>query len=63
MFAIKYQLYNQLAARCGFTTGSSAFYVSAGYRLRYFQLDVVGSVHPQLGFTPGLLLTFNRSEK
>jgi hypothetical protein len=60
---MQYQLTDQLVAKGGFATGPSAFYISAGYRLRLFQLEVVTSVHPQLGITPGIMLTFNSDEE
>lgn len=53
---LQYRIARQLTAKGG-------FYISTGYRLQLFQLEVAASVHPQLGLTPGLMLTFNKSHE
>ena len=42
---------------------TSAFHIAAGYRLKDFTVEAIGSVHPQLGFSPALLLTYNAMDK
>jgi hypothetical protein len=50
-------------AAAGVSSGTAAFYIDAGYQLHDFNIQVIGSVHPQLGFSPALLLTYNAMGK
>lgn len=52
-----------LWAKAGINSRTAAFFVAAGYQLKYFTIEVVGSVHPQLGLSPALLLTYTAMDK
>ncbi len=52
-----------LVARVGFTSATSGYYFGGGVLFGNLRLDVVASVHPKLGITPGLLLIYNAKEK
>lgn len=53
---IQYNFDKQFFVRAGTSTGSTNSYVGAGISWSNFRLDVTGSYHPQIGFTPGLML-------
>ena len=53
---MQYQFMKQLFARAGISTVSSAAYGGVGVGFNNLRLDVSGSYHPQLGWSPGLLL-------
>jgi hypothetical protein len=57
--SIAYHITPKLWTKAGITSGSAAFFIAAGFWLQDFGLEAVGSVHPQLGFSPGLLLIYN----
>jgi hypothetical protein len=56
---VQYNFIKQFFVRAGTSTETSSSYVGAGISWKNFRLDVTGSYHPQLGFTPGLLLIIN----
>lgn len=56
---IQYQFMKQFFARAGISSASSAAYGGVGISWNNFRLDVSGSYHPQLGWSPGLLLIVN----
>ncbi|MCW3074432.1 MAG: hypothetical protein JWP69_1501 [Flaviaesturariibacter sp.] len=60
---MQYRFADKLFARGGFASATSAFYFGAGVSLSRFRLDVVTSVHPQLGLTPGIMLLYNGAKK
>jgi hypothetical protein len=56
---IQYQFIKQFFARAGISSATSAAYGGAGVSWNNFRLDISGSYHPQLGWSPGLLLIMN----
>lgn len=52
----QYNFEKQFFVRAGTSTGTTNSYVGAGISWNNMRLDVTGSYHPQLGFTPGLML-------
>lgn len=61
--SIQYRFTDRLLVRGGVETGSSLIFFGIGSRLQNFRLDVIASLHPQLGISPGLLLIFTKKEK
>jgi hypothetical protein len=53
---MQYQFAKQFFARAGFLTGTSALYAGAGISWKNIRVDIAANYHPQLGFTPGILL-------
>lgn len=53
---IQYRLAKQFFAKAGFISGSGTAYAGAGLGWKNFRVDVSSSYHPQLGFSPGILL-------
>ena len=58
--AIQYKLLQKLLVTGGIETANTALYVGAGYQLGFVQLDAVAHWHPQLGISPGVMLTFKK---
>ncbi|HUS00108.1 MAG TPA: hypothetical protein VMY77_00190, partial [Chitinophagaceae bacterium] len=56
---IQYNFMKQFFVRAGTSTETTNSYVGAGISWKSFLLDITGGYHPQLGFTPGLLLIVN----
>lgn len=56
---IQYQFMKQLFSRLGISSASSAAYGGVGISWGNLRLDISGSYHPQLGWSPGLLLIMN----
>ncbi|MBC7888846.1 MAG: hypothetical protein H7Z13_13290 [Ferruginibacter sp.] len=52
----QYQFMKQFFARAGISSASSAAYAGVGISWNNLRLDISGSYHPQLGWSPGLLL-------
>jgi hypothetical protein len=59
----QYQFVKQFFVRMGIATLTSNYYVGLGFRLKDFRLDIASSYHPQLGFSPGLLLLYEFGKK
>lgn len=59
----EYNFEKQFFIRAGTSTGTTNSYVGAGISWNKFRLDVTASYHPQLGFTPGLMLVFQFNNK
>ena len=55
---LQYKLNDIVAVRGGVETATASFYLGLGIWLQAFRLDAVATIHPQLGFTPGLMLTY-----
>lgn len=53
---IQYVLDNRFFARLGIATATSSPWIGAGWAWKQVRVDVTGTYHPQLGFTPGVLL-------
>ena len=60
---VQYRFMKQFFARIGVSSGSSIGYAGAGISWNHIRLDISGSYHPQLGFSPGLLLTMDFGDK
>lgn len=56
---IQYQFMKQFIVRAGFVSETGSAFAGAGLVWKNLRLDVSGSYHPQLGFTPGILLMTN----
>lgn len=55
----QYNLQQSVLLRAGISTGTNNSFAGVGLRIGQLRLDVNASYHPQLGFTPGLLLLYN----
>ncbi len=62
---VQYNFAKQFFARAGFVSETGSGFAGFGVGFGNLRLDVSGSYHPQLGFSPGLLLivNFKGSEK
>jgi Type IX secretion system membrane protein PorP/SprF len=60
---MQFKVDDKLLARGGIETANSGVFFGAGVFLNSFRLDVLASVHPQLGFTPALLLIYCQPDK
>ncbi len=60
---LQYMFAKQFFARAGIETQSSSPYAGVGFLLNTFRMDIAVSYHPQLGFTPGLLLIYQFNKK
>lgn len=56
---LQYNFHKNFFIRTGISTFTNNSYVSIGFQLPFVRIDVNTAYHPQLGFTPGLLLIFN----
>lgn len=56
---IQYQFKKQFFVRAGFVSETGSGFGGVGVSWKELRLDVSGNYHPQLGFSPGLLLTAN----
>ncbi len=56
---LQYNLQKSIFIRTGISTLTDNSYVSIGIQLSFVRIDVNAAYHPQLGFTPGVLLLFN----
>ncbi len=60
---LQYRFAKQFFAKAGFITESTTAYAGAGIGWKNIRLDVSSSYHPQLGFSPGILLIVNFKAK
>jgi opacity protein-like surface antigen len=60
---LQYHFAKQFFAKAGFISESTTVYAGAGVAWKNLRLDVSSSYHPQLGFSPGLLLIMNFKPK
>ena len=60
---IQYKFLPQLFVRASIATETSTTYFGIGFIMKSFRMDVIASYHPQLGFTPAMLLVFNFKSK
>jgi len=60
---LQYLLAKQLVARAGISTTGSNCFVGFGVKWKTCRVDAATTWHPQLGFTPALLLLFDLKEK
>lgn len=56
---VQYHFKKRFFARAGFVSESGSAYGGAGIGWKNMRLDIAASYHPQLGFSPGLLLVVN----
>ncbi len=61
--ALHYRFTERIYVRTGICTGPSQFYFGTGIRLHDLRLHTTASLHPQLGITPGLSLSYTANEK
>lgn len=59
---VQYQFKKQFFARVGFVSETGGGFAGLGVGWKNLRLDVSGSYHPQLGFSPGLMLIVNFKE-
>ena len=61
----QYNFQKNIFIRTGISTLTSNSYAAVALQLNFARIDVSASYHPQLGFTPGLLLLFklNKEDK
>jgi hypothetical protein len=55
----QYNFLQQFFVRAGIATETANSYAGVGVSWKNFRLDVSSSYHPQLGFTPGMMLIMN----
>jgi hypothetical protein len=60
---LQYHFAKQFFAKAGFISESTTAYAGAGVAWKNLRLDISSSYHPQLGFSPGLLLIMNFKKK
>jgi hypothetical protein len=60
---LQYQFKKQFFARVGFVSETGSGFGGVGVSWKNFRLDISGNYHPQLGFSPGLLLISNFNGK
>lgn len=60
---IQYKFLPQLFVRIALATETSNTYFGIGLTMKSFRIDMIASYHPQLGFTPAMLLLFNFKSK
>lgn len=60
---LQYTFLKQFFVKAGTSTETTNSYVGAGISWKNLRLDITGGYHPQLGFTPGLLLLINFNKK
>lgn len=60
---LQYQIVKQFFAKAGFISESGSVYAGAGVGLKNLRLDISSSYHPQLGFSPGILLIMQFKSK
>jgi hypothetical protein len=55
----QYQFAKQFFARAGFLSATGSGFAGLGLGWKTLRLDISGSYHPQLGFSPGIMLIVN----
>jgi len=60
---VQYNFEKQFFVRAGTSTETANSYIGAGVSWNIFRLDITGGYHPQLGFTPGIMLSINFNKK
>ena len=56
---LQYHFAKQFFAKAGFISETTSAYAGAGVAWKNLRLDISSSYHPQLGFSPGILLIMN----
>lgn len=60
---VQYKFIPQLLARGGVSSATSTYWLGIGILWKALRIDVAGSYHSQLGFTPAILLLFSFKRK
>lgn len=60
---LQYRIVPYLLTRFGAATGNRQVFFGCGYLFKNLRLDVYTSLHPQLGFSPGVQLMFQSKAK
>ncbi|MEP7238019.1 MAG: hypothetical protein ABI685_09145 [Ferruginibacter sp.] len=60
---LQYHFAKKFFAKAGFISESTTAYAGAGVAWKNLRLDISSSYHPQLGFSPGILLIMNFKAK
>ncbi|MBK6380352.1 MAG: hypothetical protein IPF72_11815 [Chitinophagaceae bacterium] len=60
---LQYQFAKQFFAKAGFLSETGTAYAGAGIGWKNLRLDISSSYHPQLGFSPGILLIMHFKSK
>lgn len=60
---VQYQFLKQFFARVGFMSETGIGFAGLGLGWQNMRLDISGSFHPQLGFSPGILLIIQFKER
>lgn len=60
---LQYQFADQFFIRAGMLSESASVYAGAGISWKNLRLDISATYHPQLGFSPGLLLLMHFKKK
>jgi len=61
--SVMYRFAGRFFARMGIVTESTAVFAGAGWRWNDLRIDVSASCHPQLGFSPGIMIIMNAKDK
>jgi hypothetical protein len=59
----QYNFVKQFFLRAGINSSTDNYYAGVSTQLKTFRIDVATSYHPQLGWTPGILLLFDFNKK
>ncbi len=60
---VQYHFMKQFFARAGVVSGTGGGFAGAGLFWKKLRLDISTGYHPQLGFSPGILLMTNIGNK
>ena len=60
---VQYQFMKQFFARAGFISETGSAYGGAGIAWKTLRIDLATGYHPQLGFSPALMLIYNFKEQ
>ncbi len=60
---VQYNFAKQFFARVGIASENESPYAGAGISWNDIRLDISAAYHPQLGFSPGLMLIINFKSK
>ena len=61
--AIQYNFDKKLFANAGIISSTGVYYLGFGVMHHDFLINATASLHPQLGFSPGLLLIYTKTKK
>jgi hypothetical protein len=60
---VQYDLHSLIFIRSGISTVNNSSYTSVGINVSFGRIDLNTSYHPQLGFSPGILLLINLKKR